>query len=176
MAKKNETAPRPRRTREHVIASQSHNYIEKFFIDQGHTVDRPGQDYGFDLLVNTFDDQGYAESGEILIQLKASDGLAYSADRKYISYLVSLEHCTLWMASPMPVFLILYDAPRAKAYWLYVQEYFAAAPQRRPKAGAKIRTVRVPTANEFTPDTVDYMRARKAAVLAQFEGRLDHHG
>jgi hypothetical protein len=45
---------RPRRTREHVIASQSHNYIEKFFIDKGHTVARPPDDYGTDVMVNTF--------------------------------------------------------------------------------------------------------------------------
>jgi hypothetical protein len=35
---KRKPAPAPRRTREHVIAAQSHNYVEKFFIDKGHTV------------------------------------------------------------------------------------------------------------------------------------------
>jgi hypothetical protein len=159
-----------------VIVSQSCNYIEKFFVDQGHTVDRPGQDYGYDLLVNTFDEDGYAENGEILIQLKASDGLAYSADNLFISYPVSVEHFALWMSSPMPVFLVLYDAPQARAYWLYVQEYFGADPSRRPKAGAKTRTLRVPVANVFTAATVAYMRGRKAAVMAQIEGRLGHHG
>jgi hypothetical protein len=47
-----EKASRPRRTREHVIASQSVNYLEKFFIDKGHMVDRPAEDYGFDLIVS----------------------------------------------------------------------------------------------------------------------------
>jgi hypothetical protein len=51
-------APRPRRTREHVIASQSFNYIEKFVIDKGHTADRRSDDYGYDLFVNTYDENG----------------------------------------------------------------------------------------------------------------------
>jgi len=176
VAKKRQEAPRPRRTREHIIASQSHNYIEKFFIDKGHTTDRPGQDYGFDLLVNTFDENGYAENGEILIQLKASDGFNHSADGTSISFTVSIKHYELWTRSPMPVFLVLFDARRASAYWLYVQDYFESDPLRRPRSGAKTLTVRVPVANEFTPATVDYMRARKAAILAQIEGRLGHHG
>ena len=41
VAKAKAAPERPQRTQEHIIASQSHNYIEKFFIDKGHTVDRP---------------------------------------------------------------------------------------------------------------------------------------
>ena len=63
MAKAAAGSERPRRTREHINASKSHNYIEKFFVDKGHTVDRPGADYGYDVLVNTYDAEGYAESG-----------------------------------------------------------------------------------------------------------------
>ena len=58
-------SPKPRRTREHIIASQSHNYVEKFFIDKGHIVNRPAEDYGIDLVVNTFDGNGYIEPGSI---------------------------------------------------------------------------------------------------------------
>jgi hypothetical protein len=56
--------------------------------------DRPGEDYGTDLLVNTFDEQGYAENGDIRIQLKASDGLKYSKDKTFISLQIEgkVEH------------------------------------------------------------------------------------
>ena len=37
-------------------------------------MDRPAEDYGTDLVVTTFDEQGYEENGVIRIQLKASDG------------------------------------------------------------------------------------------------------
>jgi len=67
------------RTREHIIASQSRNFVEKFFIDKGHTVDFVA-DYGTDGVVNTFDENGFAEGGDIRLQLKASDNLRYSKD------------------------------------------------------------------------------------------------
>jgi hypothetical protein len=160
---KKKADPRPRRTREHIIASQSHNFIEKFFIDKGHTVDRPQEDYGIDLVVNTFDEEGYAEAGNLLFQLKASDNLKYSTDGSYISFKVEVKHYHYWMKQAMPVFLILYDAKAVKAYWLYVQPYFAA--QKRPRKNAGTITVRVPVANELTEQTVDYMRERKEALL-----------
>jgi hypothetical protein len=160
---KKKAASRPRRTREHIIASQSHNHLEKFFIDKGHTVDRPTEDYGIDLFVSTFDEDGYAEPGNILFQLKASDNLKYSDDGSFISFKVETKHYDYWMKQPMPVFLILYDAIKTKAYWLYVQEYSATT--KKPKKNAETTTVRVPVANEFTAETVDYTRGKKAAIL-----------
>jgi Domain of unknown function (DUF4365) len=166
VAKAKAAPERPQRTREHIIASQSHNYIEKFFIDKGHTVDRPGEDYGYDVIVNTFDDQGYAESGEIRIQLKASDNHNYIKNKTFISFGITRKHYELWMNELMPVFLVLYDAQEKKAYWLYVQEHFASDPSQKPKAGAQTLTLRVPVVNKFTEATVDYLRESKLKVLA----------
>jgi hypothetical protein len=156
---KKRVASGPRRTREHVIASQSHNYVEKFFIDKGHTVDRPSEDYGIDLSVNTFDDDGYPEGGRILLQLKASDRLRFSKDGSYVSFKVEVKHYEYWMKQTMPVFLILYDAKDSKAYWLYVQTYFSKG--KKPAKTSGTIAVRVPKANEFTESAVDYMRDRK---------------
>jgi hypothetical protein len=152
-----------------VIAAQSHNYVEKFFIDKGHTVDRPGEDYGIDLYANTFDGAGYPEAGSIPLQLKASDHLRYSKDRSYISFKVELKHYQYWMKQTMPVFLILYDASDGKAYWLYVQTYFAQG--EKPVGSSGTITVRVPTANEFTARVVDYLQARKARMV---ESEVEH--
>ena len=139
--------------------------MEKFFIDKGHTVGRPTDDYGTDLLVNTFDEDGYAENGEIRIQLKASDSFDYSNDGKYLSFKTETKHYHSWVKEPMPLFLVLYDAKKTKAYWLYVQAHFAAGVAKKPKKKAKSITIRVPVKNEFTEETVDYMRERKAVVL-----------
>jgi Domain of unknown function (DUF4365) len=159
-----ESPPGTRRTREHIIASQSQNYVEKFFIDQGHTVDRP-TDYGIDLLVNTFDEDGYPEAGDIRLQLKASDKFKYSKDGKTIVFQIEVKHYRYWMKQVMPVFLVLYDARKARAYWLYVQAYFASDETRKPKERAKSITIRVPIKNRLTRRTVEYMRGRKAALL-----------
>jgi hypothetical protein len=63
--------PRKRRTPEHVIEDQSVNHVERFIIDEGYTVQRMASDYGYDLAMFTYDQQGYVEPGSILIQLKA---------------------------------------------------------------------------------------------------------
>ena len=174
VAKAKTVPERPQRTREHIIASQSHNYIEKFFIDKGHTVDRPGEDYGYDVIVNTFDDQGYAESGDIRIQLKASDNHSYIKKQPFISFVIKRKHYELWTNELMPVFLILYDAQKKKAYWLYVQEHFISDPSLKPRAGAQTLTLRVPLVNEFTEATVDYTRERKSKVVAQIAGKIQY--
>ncbi len=166
---------RPQRTKEHINASKSHNYIEKFFIDKGHTVDRPGADYGYDVLVNTYDAEGYAESGEIRIQLKASDEFEYIKKDSFISYKVSIKHIRLWKDEVMPVFLVLYDATKQRAFWAYIQDYFDD-PKMKPKLKAKSLKIRVPVANVFTDATVDYAHDRKAAILASLKGKVTHHG
>jgi len=176
VAKARGASERPRRTRAHIIASQSQNYIEKFFIDKGHTVDRPGADYGFDLVVNTFDDQGYAESGQIRIQLKASDHLDYLKERRVISFEITRKHYELWMGEIMPVFLILYDAQEKTAYWLHVQQHFLSDASRKPRSSVHIYSIQIPIANQFTEATVDYARECKAKILVQIQGMINHGG
>jgi len=166
---------RPQRTKEHINADKSHNYIEKFFIDKGHTVERPGADYGYDVLVNTYDAQGYAESGDIRIQLRASDKFKYVKKSTAITYKISIKHYNLWMAEPMPVFLILYDAKQQQAYWLYFQGHFSD-PAKQPKKQGKSLQVRVPVANPFTAATVDYAHERKKAILTSLKGKVTHNG
>ena len=167
--------PGPRRTRGHVIASQSFNYVEKFFIDKGHVASRPAEDYGIDMIVSTFDEDGYAQPGDIYLQLKASDWPAYSKDRSSISCKVGVQHYRLWMAYPLPVFLVVYDAGSSQAFWLDVQDYFRAQAGLGPRPGADSVTIRLPTANVFTGATVDYAVARKAATLYQVAEEVEHH-
>jgi hypothetical protein len=59
--------PRKRRTREHVVADQAVNYVERFVIDAGHTAQRLSSDYGYDLVVFTYDEQGYLEPGSLYV-------------------------------------------------------------------------------------------------------------
>src|SRR5436190_20320740 len=93
--------PRKRRTREHVIADQSVNYVERFIIDEGHTAQRVEKDYGYDLLLFTFDEEGYAEPDFLSIQLKAAESLrAVGGD--YV-FAVNIRDYNLWMLEKMPV-------------------------------------------------------------------------
>lgn len=168
MAKKAKLGPTKKRTRKHIIASQSLNHVEKFVYDKGHSAERVESDYGYDLIVSTYDDDGYVEAGFILLQLKATDVVDTTRYAPYIRFTISTKDHRLWMEEGYPVFLIVYDATNRKAYWLYLQKYFQDDESRGPKAGATTVTVRIPAANELSEATIDYMRARKAAFMARF--------
>jgi hypothetical protein len=163
-----------RRTRGHILASLSANSVERIFLREGHTVLKTEQDYGIDLVVFTYDDDGYVEPGNIYIQLKATEAPRRSADGGFYSYSISIRDHNAWAAEPMPVFLILYDARADRAYWQYVQGYFEADPSRRPNKGARSVAVRIPVAHVFDAMTVNYAHGRKRAVLGQLSGAIRH--
>jgi hypothetical protein len=134
--------PRKQRTRQHVIADLSVHHVEGFILEEGHTAERLTSDYSYDLLLRTYNEQGYAEPAIVFIQLKAAENLrpvgsGYAFD-------VDIRDYHLWIHEEMPVILILFDASRRKAYWLAVQEYFRERKVRIPKKGAKSVRVRVP--------------------------------
>ena len=49
--------------------------MERFILAKGHTAERRSDDYGYDLFMDTYDEDGYMENGVIRIQLKATDRL-----------------------------------------------------------------------------------------------------
>src|SRR5205807_879728 len=133
--------PRKQRTRQHVIADQSVNHVERFIIDEGHTAQRLEKDYGYDLLLFTYDEQGYIEPDSLFLQLKAAETLqAVGSD--YV-FDLDIRDYNLWMLDKTPVVLVLFDASRRRAYWLAVQRYFREGAGRPPKKGAKSVRVRV---------------------------------
>lgn len=46
---------RKQRTRQHVIADLSVNYVERVILEEGHSFERPANDYGYDLVMTTHD-------------------------------------------------------------------------------------------------------------------------
>ena len=168
MAKRQPAEVRKRRTREHVIADQSVNYVERFVIDEGHTLQRQEHDYGYDLNVITYDGEGYVEPGSFFLQVKAAETLSESG----MDYVFDLDirDYNLWMIELMPVMLVLFDASRRRAYWLYVQRYFRQDPVRHPRKGAKTVRVRVPNRQPFNRRAVATMRAIKEEKLTRLKG------
>ena len=127
--------PRKRRTRQHVIADLSVHHVERFILDEGHIAQRLSTDYSYDLIMRTFDDEGYAEPGVVYFQLKASESL--QAFGSAFLFDVDIRDYNLWIQEEMLVVLILFDASRRRAYWLAVQRYFKEDAARQPQKGAK---------------------------------------
>ncbi len=112
------------RPREHIIADLSANHFERQALLCGYAIERVFHDYGFDLVVWTYDSTGEVEPDQLLVQLKATDSINWVANHTQIALRVDRRDLTLWLGYCLPVFLILYDAQTEKAYWICIQAYF----------------------------------------------------
>ena len=159
--------PRKRRTRQHVIADQSVNHVERFIIDEGHTAQRFERDYGYDLVVSTYEATGYLEPGATYLQLKAAEHLQ-KIGSDYV-FDVDIRDYNLWTLEQTPVILILFDASRRRAYWVHIQEFFRDN-ARQPKRDAKTLRVHVPERQVVNRRAVAKWRRLKWAARAWVVG------
>jgi hypothetical protein len=159
--------PRKRRTREHVIADRSVNHVERHALFCGFTVERVTHDYGIDLELFTFDRRGKIEEGKVLLQVKASDHLAIRPNQAQFAIRIDRCDLVLWLAQPMPVMLIVYDARKDVAYWLYVQSYFRRLKDFNLFAAGQTVTVHIPVGNLVTTSAMRRFRRFRNRVLEQ---------
>lgn len=75
-----------RRTREHIIADLSANYVERFVLLCGHTIEKFSSDYGYDLIIYTYTADSELENGNIYVQLKATDNIRFVHNGQAISF------------------------------------------------------------------------------------------
>lgn len=134
--------PRKRRTRQHVIEDLSIHHVEGFILEEGHAVQRVTKDYGYDLILFTYDEEGQFEPGLVLFQLKASEALK-SVNENYV-FDIDIRDYNLWIRVKDPVIIVLFDASRRTAFWLAFQKHFWENTHYRPKKGAKSVRIRVP--------------------------------
>ncbi len=150
------------------------NYVERLLIDEGHAAERVENDYGYDLILVTYDENGHVERGYVFFQLKASENLHAAPDGQAYFFQMTIEDYNLWRDEPMPVFLILYDARARRACWVYVQKYFEEDTRREPRLNAKSVRIRMPLANRMSRRTIRYARGRKQGILDQVKGVIRH--
>ena len=155
-----------------MIAAQSVNFIERFIVDAGHTAQRVDADYGYDLYVSTFDEEGYCENGVIYVQIKATDNIEFSSAGTHLVFDLTIRDYNLWVDETMPVLLVLFDAQKRRAWWLNVQRYFAEKHGRRPQADAKTVRVSIPAGQKFGRRTIRLMRTWKQDIIGQLYGRI----
>jgi hypothetical protein len=88
-----------------------------------------------------------------------------TASGEHYPFDLNIRDFNLWMLEPMPVILILFDASKRAAYWLYVQQFFRDNPSRRPQKGAKTVRVRIPMKQKLNRRALRKMRAAKEEAL-----------
>src|SRR5947208_8110925 len=97
MAQRRRVTERKRRTREHVLADLSANYVEKQALLCAFTAERVRFDYGIDLMLQTFNRRGEVENGWIPFQLKATDRVKLIDGGRAVSCRVERAHLRHWL-------------------------------------------------------------------------------
>jgi hypothetical protein len=160
------------RTRGHVLADLSINHVERQVLLCGCSVQRVHNDYGYDLMMSTYNAQGEIEGGIVFFQVKATDHLPVLADRKAIAWSISRRDLHLWLNEAYPVILVVYAGPSDRAYWLHVQAYFADYPTADLFRAGETITVRIPMANRLNRRSLERIIKYKNDLHELFQGRV----
>ena len=163
------------RTREHVIADLSVNYVERFALLCGYTIEPFRKDYGYDLNLYTYTDDGEIENGNIYIQLKATDHLHLVNHGQAISFPLNKKDLQTWLEEPLPAILIIYDAINNCAYWLYIQAYFEQLSHFDMNLVNQSYTINIPIENQVDIASMRQFAQFKQHVLLQINQQRIHH-
>ena len=168
------SGPRKRRTREHVIAEMAVNHVERHVLNHGFSLERIVRDYGIDALLFTYDRFGQIQTEWIPMQMKATDRLRYVTGRQFISIRIERADLRSWLASVLPIILVVYDAQKERAYWLYVQAHFGTR-RFEVSSGVGRLTIRIPVSQILNRAAIDRIVGYRDAIIAQWEGKIEHH-
>lgn len=157
------------RTREHVIADLSYNFLERKVLQRGHWLDAPNNDYGVDAIMFHHNDRGEIENGEVRFQLKATEHLP-EGDAEFVPRQIDMKDLRYWYFEPYPFVLMLYEATRSIGLWLHIQNYVDKNPQIMD-SGADSVTLRIPSSNKLTLNTIDRFRRLSLQTVASFQKR-----
>ena len=105
------------------------NHVERFVLRAGHTVEPLRSDYGVDLTVHTFGSAGLQEPDDFNVQVKGSDKPNYLRGGEAVSVQVARNTLCLWLEQTFPLILVMYDAQKDVAFWLYVQRHIEGGGQ-----------------------------------------------
>ena len=161
---------RKTRTREHIIADLSFHHLARLVVREGFTVEAFGSDYGYDLTIYTFDEQGEYENGNIFVQLKATDHIKVLSDGR-IAFQLDRRDIATWEGEVFPVYLVVFDAAAEQAYALDLGHHLRASGITSATMPTAAVTVHL-QALEITGGTMREWRSRKNDVLAQLKAVL----
>jgi hypothetical protein len=133
-------------------------------LECGWTMERITHDYGYDLSIFTFDPEGYAEPGALLVQVKATENLSSQTNDDFLSWTLDVRDLRLWCDEGMPVLLVVYDVPSKRGYWLHVQEAFTDHEAFEKHLYVRCR---IPRENRLTPEALIELREKKQANAAR---------
>ncbi|MGH7134222.1 MAG: DUF4365 domain-containing protein [Pirellulales bacterium] len=160
---------RKRRTREHIIADLSANHVERFILRCGWVGQRMYPDYGIDIYMQTFNENGEIETGTVSIQLKATDNLKV-VNGEAIAIRLDWRDVVFWLNESLPGILVIYDAPQERAWWTHLQQAVRALKPRNVGRLPHTATIHIPLANQLDEAAVrSFVKLRNAAIAEMGE-------
>jgi len=155
---------RKRRTREHVIEDLSENYLERRVLLKGHLLRRPDRDYGVDVTMFHFSDDGQIENGEVRFQLKATESLQVINEGSVISFPIKTGDLHFWALELYPFILVVFDVKEDKAFWLDIQDYVNFRPDVLDP-GRETVNVHIPVSNKLNVQAIEYFRTKSLQIV-----------
>jgi hypothetical protein len=140
----------------------------------GYTVERLIHDYGVDLILSVFTDEGEPEVRLVYIQVKSTDHLKFVRGNRFVTCRIERAHLRAWLLELMPVILIVYDAAGDRAFWLYIQAAFTGLQRFRIVQGSETLTVRIPKEQVLDPEAIRLFRSFLQRIERQTKGVIHH--
>lgn len=148
-----------RRTRQHIIEDLGLNHVERQVLLAGYTLNKVDKDYGYDFLMNTYNENGEVDNGLIFGQLKSTDHIKTTS--KGIAFSLSKRDLELWLLETSLMILVIYDAQLEKAYYLILKDYFEVNKLQLQNVNKYIQ-IHISVENVFNIESVKALRNKKA--------------
>jgi hypothetical protein len=158
---------RKQRTREHVIADLSVNFVERLILRCGWVPRRMNPDYGIDLYMETYNDQGEIENEGVWFQLKAIDRLRIAGRKQAIPVRMEWRDLLFWLNERMPGILVIYDAIQDRAWWVHLQETLRTITRKSRQRLAETVTLSIPLGNLLDEAAIRRFAGLRDAALAK---------
>lgn len=152
---------RKQRTREHVIEDLGFNHVERQILYAGYTVMRysQGNDYGYDGLIQTYNEQGEVDGFRLHFQLKSTDNIQFLNAKEFCVFDLSVRDLELWLHDSIMMLLILYDAQKEISYFIELQTYFN---ENKVKIGKNRKFVRIYIPNDNVVTAQNFKKIRNS--------------
>jgi hypothetical protein len=162
------------RVRQHIIADLSANYVERLALYNGYSVEVFEKDYGYDLNIYTYNSKGEFENGNIFIQLKATDKIKIVNNNSDVAFSMRKQDLWTWYDEVFPVIIVIYDAIKEEAYWVFLQRYLRNLPNFNLSTVKKYFTLNIPLANRMDKNVFSDFRGYKISILKEVKNAITY--
>ena len=154
-------------TRPHRQEALCRAYVQAVAAQAGLICSRPEPDYGIDLYMETYNDQGEIENEGVWFQLKATESVSVGRSQA-IPVRMEWRDLLFWLNERMPGILVVYDAVQDRAWWLHLQKTLRAIKRKKRGRLAVTVTFHIPLDNILNEEAIrGFAKLRNASLASR---------